>query len=413
MLSLGRNQRSWRGPIDGRPFHLAARSLLASIALFTAMFVGVSPAQAATISVDCNADSSALQPAIDAAEPGSTLLVSGRCIGSFVIDKDLTLAAASKRGAKLLSRSQTEPTLDVLSSEVSVQGLRVTNSRNLQSFPIPDFGVENHGTLTLERSAVNHNPLGGIHNFGSLALLRSTVKANGGFEDCGGTGGILSEEASTLAIRDSMVAFNNGGGIINYGTAFVERSTINDNNGCSFSSVGITTFGPAMTIIDSTVTGNFIHDDEDEDQIGGSNLVIARSTIVGEIAADGVLVASILDGSCDGSLGSGGYNIVADVEPFASFDEGCDFHSLPSDLVGDSQGAGVIDPLLGPLGKQGGPSATIALLSGSPAIDRIPVGAVSGAGLWELCPASGSTDQRGVPRPQGPACDVGAYELKL
>jgi hypothetical protein len=62
-----------------------------------------------------------------------------------------------------------------------------------------------------------------------------------------------------------------------------------------------------------------------------------------------------------------------------------------SDLV-------VADAGLGPLADNGGPTLTHALLAGSPAIDAADDG---------ICPA---TDQRGVTRPQGAACDVGAYE---
>jgi hypothetical protein len=56
------------------------------------------------------------------------------------------------------------------------------------------------------------------------------------------------------------------------------------------------------------------------------------------------------------------------------------------------------EPLLGPLQNNGGPTMTSALLSNSPAINTADNAA---------CPP---TDQRGVPRPQGPACDIGAYE---
>jgi hypothetical protein len=62
----------------------------------------------------------------------------------------------------------------------------------------------------------------------------------------------------------------------------------------------------------------------------------------------------------------------------------------PTDLPGT-------DPLLGPLADNGGPSETHALLPGSPAIDAGP-------------PTCEATDQRGVPRPQEAACDIGAYE---
>jgi hypothetical protein len=58
------------------------------------------------------------------------------------------------------------------------------------------------------------------------------------------------------------------------------------------------------------------------------------------------------------------------------------------------------DPLLGPLQDNGGYAETQALLEDSPAIDAIP-----------LAHCAVDADQRGVSRPQGPACDMGAYEL--
>jgi hypothetical protein len=54
--------------------------------------------------------------------------------------------------------------------------------------------------------------------------------------------------------------------------------------------------------------------------------------------------------------------------------------------------------MLGPLADNGGPTLTLALLPGSPAID---------AGDTLAAPP---TDQRGFPRPYGPAADIGAYE---
>jgi hypothetical protein len=59
------------------------------------------------------------------------------------------------------------------------------------------------------------------------------------------------------------------------------------------------------------------------------------------------------------------------------------------------------DPKLGPLADNGGLTQTQALLPGSPAID---------AGSTDCPPPA--TDQRGVSRPQGPACDIGAFELE-
>jgi hypothetical protein len=58
--------------------------------------------------------------------------------------------------------------------------------------------------------------------------------------------------------------------------------------------------------------------------------------------------------------------------------------------------------LLGPLANNGGPTQTHALLPGSPAIDMVLSG----------CPLP-ATDQRGITRPQGAVCDIGAYELEV
>ena len=63
------------------------------------------------------------------------------------------------------------------------------------------------------------------------------------------------------------------------------------------------------------------------------------------------------------------------------------------------------DPLLGPLQANGGPTSTMAPGTGSPAID---------AGDDAVCTASPvkGVDQRGLPRPGGPHCDIGAFEVQ-
>ena len=74
--------------------------------------------------------------------------------------------------------------------------------------------------------------------------------------------------------------------------------------------------------------------------------------------------------------------------------QGCAFHQVSSDKLNTSA-------KLAALHDNGGPTQTMALQPGSPAIDAI---------LKSACPLD--VDQRGVPRPQGPRCDIGAYERK-
>jgi hypothetical protein len=92
------------------------------------------------------------------------------------------------------------------------------------------------------------------------------------------------------------------------------------------------------------------------------------------------IVASDSGGNCTGSITDGGHDVT----------------------FGDASCPGTNgDPDLGQLADNGGPTETLALGVGSAAIDIVPA---TGAG----CPA---TDQRGLPRPSGPACDAGAYEV--
>jgi hypothetical protein len=95
-----------------------------------------------------------------------------------------------------------------------------------------------------------------------------------------------------------------------------------------------------------------------------------------------IVGCSTSSNSCFGPIIDGGNNI--------SSDASCNFTAAGS--------LNNTDPRLGPLGDYGGPTPTMPLLAGSPAIN---------AALSSACP---STDQRGIARPYGAACDIGAFE---
>ena len=106
------------------------------------------------------------------------------------------------------------------------------------------------------------------------------------------------------------------------------------------------------------------------------------------------IVANNAGGNCHGSIASVGYNLSSD-------------HSCGFEGVGDLNNT---DPNLGPLQNNGGPTETMALLPGSPAIDSgNPTGCKDSSGNLL------TTDQRGMPRrPEkgSGGCDRGAYELQ-
>lgn len=96
--------------------------------------------------------------------------------------------------------------------------------------------------------------------------------------------------------------------------------------------------------------------------------------------------------NCDGnSLVDDGFNLESETD--------CNF---------TNNGLQNTDPMLGPLAANGGPTQTHALLLGSPVMDAGNPGA-AGSGF----PNCASDDQRGVTRPQGIRCDIGAYEAQI
>ena len=171
-----------------------------------------------------------------------------------------------------------------------------------------------------------------------------------------------------------------------------------------------------MTIENSTISGNsaeFVGGGVYQDSHGSAAVLLRHVTIASNSATQG---GGVYDGSSsvteshfivNGSVvaentaagpdayalvTSQGHNLIGNGSGSTGFTNG---------VNGDQVGAdgSPLNPFLGPLDSNGGATKTHALLAGSPAINT--------AGLVD-CPA---TDQRGVSRPQGVACDVGAFEL--
>src|SRR5829696_9692353 len=189
-------------------------------------------------------------------------------------------------------------------------------------------------------------------------------------------------------------ADNAGGGILNLGTLEVNNSTISGNRAGTFSG-GIHNVG-TLTVNSSTISGNSAG--TDNGGIGNASagtLEVNNSTISGNSANNNG------GGIGNGSTATLNNTIVAN-------NEGGNCAGLPvTDDGGNLEWPGndcgfalSADPLLGPLADNGGPTQTHALQPDSPAIDA----AVE-------CPPP-ATDQRGVSRPQGDACDIGSFELE-
>ena len=170
-------------------------------------------------------------------------------------------------------------------------------------------------------------------------------------------------------------------GIENSGTLTITNSTFSGNS--SDGGGGIhAQFGTPITLINSTFSANSASDSG-----GGIINDVGTVTLGSTILSD-----STSGGNCSGAITDGGYNI----------DDGttCAF-SADNDSLPDT------DPrLASTLAYNGGPTKTIALLRGSPALNAIPE-AVNG------CATEITTEQRGLKRPQGTKCDIGAFEKKV
>ena len=245
-------------------------------------------------------------------------------------------------------------------------------------------GIYNQGKLTIGRSTISGNEVdvsrflsrggGGIYNRGKLTIGGSTISGN----------------RVTTPYNGSGVA--QGGGIFNAGTVSLNDSTVSGNSATQFGDQncvmtyggGIFVQGGTLTLNNSTLSGNYALGCEGVGYGGG---------IYGSVILQNSIVAnSPYGGNCDGTMTSNGYNL--------SSDNTCNF-----DKTGDLNNT---DPVLGQLGNYGGPTQTIPLLSGSPAIDAgNPNGCTDGNGHLL------KTDQRGRPRPDhedSGGCDMGAYE---
>jgi hypothetical protein len=263
-------------------------------------------------------------------------------------------------------------------------------------------------TAVLERIVVQNGIGSGVVNEGDLTLEESTIRDNTGFNGGGiFNSGILSLDGSTVSGNTASMS----GGIYNSGLATLSHSTVSGNTTTFWQGGGFSN-GGLLLLINSTVSGNTSWAEGGGIDNSG-RLDISSSTITentagssgGGIRAFGSVVMrnSILAGNsayfgpdCVGTIDSKGYNLLG-------VDDDCTFYSALGDWVG--QKASPVYAGLAPLADNGGPTATHALLPGSPAIDS-----GNPAGCTGIDGSLLTTDQRGLPRPVGPACDIGAFE---
>jgi hypothetical protein len=430
------------------------------------------PAFGSTITVTNTNDSGpgSLRDAIATSAPGDTIDfgVTGTITlsSTLAIDKDLTINGP---GAAVLAVSGNNSVVVFATANytnVTISGLTVSGGFNASPGGWGG-GILNRGSMTVRDCVITGNTVpaghgGGIFNYSSLRILDSVVSGNsaayegggvwnnpnalleitdstfsansagsggGGVSSIDGTvtivrthisgnstpgsgGGVssvrsLPTRSATLALVDSTVSGNSNNGIFNWGdgTLTITGSTISGNASVGWGG-GINSWG-TVTITNSTFANNTGSDGGGIKRYAGV-MKISNSTFSGNRASQGgglsggailkstVLADSGTGGNCLVVGTSAGHNLSDDNSCSSFFIQPGDLNGVPADL----DPAGLQD--------NGGLTKTFGLAWGSPALDAIPVSECTDVNSLAV-----TTDQRGISRPQGAACDMGAFEASL
>jgi len=253
-------------------------------------------------------------------------------------------------------------------------------------------GVNNAGILTIDDSILTDNTAnagGGISNVGNLTLMSSTLVGNSTDLDFGGA----VSNNGTMSVTDSTLADNSaaegGGAIITNDSLTLTNVTIAGNSAGTVAG-GIYETGGTLTTVNVTIADNNV-------AAGGSGGGLEVDG--GSAALDNTIVAL----NTEGTGGSASASDISALQATLSGSYNVIGTGGSGGLVNgvDHNQVGVASPVLGTLASNGGPTQTIALLPGSPAI---------GGGSSNIPGVTvPTTDQRGVARPAN-SIDVGAFQ---
>jgi Zn-dependent metalloprotease len=270
--------------------------------------------------------------------------------------------------------------------------------------------VMNTITAIIDQSIVQNGKVlqgGGIYiNSGSTVTLNNSAVRNN-IAVWGGGAGIYVNSSSTVTLNNSTVTRNDGTGIANYGTLTLNNSTIS-----SSTNSGIFNSGGTLILNNSTISGNTgtgsggggILNESGSTTLSNSTISANTTTfgpgggiynLGGPVNLKNTIIAgnSAKTGGqdCAGTISSSGYNLIGSISS-------CTFSPTIGDLTNVNA----------KLGELIGWSGYHPLQIGSPAIDAGNP-ATPGTG-GNACLAN---DGRGITRPVGARCDIGAYEYTV
>jgi hypothetical protein len=448
---------------DRRRVHFIAP--LAAFAL--GLFFAIATAHAATITVNNNGNGSGTASNCDAGNANTCTLrdaiakaVGGDTINFNLLTPNTTISLSSELdfnytantnpisvdggGTITLDGAQAVRSIRTNANTTTVlQGLTITGGMA----PFGGGVYNDGGTLTISLVTLADNVAfngrgGGIYNTGMLTLNESTLSGNTSASDDGG--GIFND-GGTIAIKQSTLSGNrasaNGGGISNVGTLTIMLSTLSGNSATNGGGIynnnsltvrqstlstnsadtvggGIASVGGTLTVTQSTFSGNTAASFGGGGIGNGASTLTARHlSFVGNTSPRGGAILHVSgNASVERSLFQGnrsrtslGGAIRKEIgatlnASYNSYWQNADPSGAQgSDCEGCTSNANpiVANPLLGPLQNNGSFTETYLPGAGSGAIDAAP------------CDPTQTVDQRGLSRPQGAQCDVGAVEVPV
>jgi hypothetical protein len=274
-----------------------------------------------------------------------------------------------------------------------------------------DYGVVKISDTTITGNSAAADG-GGVHSYGGkVTLTNCTVSGNTASRGGGLVAGFYFTpdfDAAVLKIQKCTISGNVaaalGGGVFLYqrGALNLIDSTVSGNSATSVGGgvAADTWYGEGfLNVINSTISGNTVGREGGGIYLatagpGGQRVTLKHGLISGNTAS---MVPEM-------SADNGPFTLT--VDDYNLFGQNADagvsgFTPGATDIV---PGPGVtVNDILFPLANNGGPTQTHALVPGGPAVDAVPTGDGN---------CIGTTDQRGVSRPQGDGCDVGSFEVE-
>jgi Concanavalin A-like lectin/glucanases superfamily len=304
---------------------------------------------------------------------------------------DLRMAIARANASTLPTGITFDPTVFSSNKTILLANgpLKLSNTKKPITIAGPAAGVTVSGN---QQGGVFFIDEGVTANLSGLTIVHG---AGGGAEGGGGSG---IENQGILTLSDATVSHNSaniGGGILN-NSLNANLTLINvtiAGNSADFAGGGIYNELGTMTLTNVTVSGN----KAGTDGAGGIyNNAPGPHNPVAQLAnciVAGNSVADPFGQDVEGAFTSFGNNLIGSTDDSAGWNS--------TDLTGTA--AHPLDPKLGALGNNRGPTQTMLPMNGSPAIN---------AGSNALIPHGITTDQRGLPRIYGGTVDIGAVEVQ-